>query len=204
MPRSTRIYPDGVPQHIYNRGNRRARIFQERADYLGFLAALAIAAERTTVRLLAFCVMPNHFHLLLWPDVGVQISSYMQLVMNIHIRDVQIRHQMRGTGHVYQGRHKNVPILTEHHLLVAARYVEGNALAAALVPRAQEWEWCSLNQAEHCSVLLAPWPVNRPSDWNDLVNEIPSDKSIKEIRKYARTAYKLGAFSMPRDAESRS
>lgn len=152
------------------------------------------------VRLLAFCLMPNHFHLLLWPEVGSEISTYMQLVMNVHIRDLQDRHQTRGTGHVYQGRHKNVPILTEHHLLVAARYVESNALAAALVERAQDWEWCSLNQADECAALVAPWPLSRPSNWVDLVNQITSDKSLKEIRKYARTAYKLGAFSMSRSA----
>jgi putative transposase len=200
MPRSQRIYPDGVPQHVYNRGNRRTRIFRDRADYLGFLAALTIAGERTMVRLLAFCIMPNHFHLLLWPEVGSEISAYMQLVMNIHIRDLQERHQTRGTGHVYQGRHKNVPILTEHHFLVAARYVESNALAAALVERAQDWEWCSLNQADGCAALVSPWPLSRPSNWVDLVNQITSDKSWKEIRKYARTAYKVGALSMNNSA----
>ena len=67
MPRARRCHPDGVPQHIVNRGNRKGRIFWEDADYWGFLGAMAAAAERTVVRLVAFCLFPNHWHLVLWP-----------------------------------------------------------------------------------------------------------------------------------------
>lgn len=107
MPRPPRFCPDGVPQHIVNRGNLRAPIFHESADYLGFLAALTDAVDRTTVRLLAFCLMPNRWHLVLWPVDGSEISAYMQVVMNAHIRDLQRRHGTAGTGHIYQGRYKN-------------------------------------------------------------------------------------------------
>ncbi len=107
MPRPPRVCPDGVPQHIVNRGNLRAPVFREPADYLGFLAALTDAVDRTTIRLLAYCLMPNHWHLVLWPVQGCEVPAYMQVLMNAHIRDLQRRHGTAGTGHIYQGRYKN-------------------------------------------------------------------------------------------------
>jgi putative transposase len=190
MPRPLRTYPGGIPQHVYNRGNRRARIFQDATDFLAFLAALAHAGERTTVRLLAFCLMPNHYHLLLLPHVGGEISTYIQLVMNKHISHLQTRHGTKGTGHIYGGRHQNVPILNERHFYIAARYVEGNALAAGLVERAEAWPWCSLSTADECARLVAPWPLPRPDNWIELVNQVPSKRHLREILDRARRARK--------------
>jgi putative transposase len=188
MPRPPRLYPDFVPQHVYNRGNRRARIFQSSQDYIDLLGALRRAGSHTGVRLHAFCLMPNHWHLVLWPDSGASISAYVQIAMNTHIRKLQARHGTSGTGHVYQGRHKNVAILTERHFCTAVRYVEANALAAALVQRAEEWPWSSLSQAEACSSLIAPWPVPRPANWIELVNKVPSKSCLKEMVRFARKA----------------
>ena len=172
MPRLPRYCPDNVPQHVVNRGDQRERIFRSPADYLGFVAAMTDAAERTVVRLLAFSLMPNHFHLVLWPVLGGEVSTYMQLLMNAHLRDVVPRHGTSGLGHVYQGRFKNFDILNERHFLNVCRYVEANALQAGLVSRAEEWPWCSLS----CSGpapginLLSEWPLRRPRDWFEQVN----------------------------------
>jgi len=92
-----------VPEHIINRGNYRSQIFRCAEDYVGFIGALTLAAERTVVRLLAFCLMPNHWHLVLWPVRGSEISAYMQIVMNDHIRDLVRRYGTAGAGHIYQG-----------------------------------------------------------------------------------------------------
>jgi putative transposase len=195
MPRPPRLYPDGVPQHVYNRGNKRARIFQSETDYRAFLAALRRAGRRTTVRLLAFCLMPNHWHLLLWPHAGIEISTYMQIAMNKHIYDLQEHHRTSGTGHVYQGRHQNVPVLTERHFYLAARYVEGNALAAGLVERAEDWPWSSLAPAREYSLRLAPWPLPRPENWVDLVNQVPDKAALKEMIRHARKARRKNAVT---------
>jgi REP-associated tyrosine transposase len=188
MPRPPRVCPDGVPQHVVNRGNLRAQIFRDGADYLGFLAAMTDAVDRTTVRLLAFCLMPNHFHLVLWPVHGQEVSAYMQLLMNAHIRDVQHRHGTAGTGHVYQGRYKNSPILTERHFINVCRYVEGNPLCAGLVAQAQQWEWSSLIRAGPVDDLniLSPWPVGRPRKWIDLVNRPLGNRELRELKKEMR------------------
>lgn len=181
MPRPPRYYPDHVPQHIVNRGNRKSRIFQSPEDYLGFVGALAVAAERTVVRLVAFCLLPNHWHLVLWPFNGHEISSYMQIVMNSHLRDLLARHNLNGLGHVYQGRHRNHPIYNDQHFLNVCRYVEANARRASLVPRAEEWSWSSLvcHGPDSDINLLSPWPVRRPANWIEQVN-VPTRLSRHE------------------------
>ena len=194
MPRPPRICPDGVPQHIVNRGNLRAPIFRESADYLGFLAALTDAVDRTTVRLLAFCLMPNHWHLVVWPVDGSQISAYMQVVMNAHIRDLQRRHGTAGTGHIYQGRYKNSAIVTDRYFLNVCRYVEANPMCAGLVRRAEDWEWSSLVRSGPLDDLniLSPWPVARPVNWRDAVNRPQSNRAIREIEKQIRRQRRSG------------
>ena len=183
-----------------NRGNRRSQIFRDALDYLGFLAALTDAADRTTVRLLAFCLMPNHWHLVLWPVRGQEISAYMQVLMNAHIRDLQRRHGTSGTGHVYQGRFKNSGILTDRHFLNVCRYIEANPVCAGLVERAEAWEWSSLvrdGPAEGINIL-SPWPIARPSTWLEDVNRPQGDRALREIkdqmRREGRTARALRAW----------
>jgi putative transposase len=172
MPRPPRIHPDRVPQHIVNRGNRKAQIFTSTADYLGFLAAMTDAAERTVVRVVAFCLMPNHWHLVLWPFKGAEISAYMQILMNAHLRDLMPRHGTRGLGHVYQGRYRNHLIQNGCHFLNVCRYVESNARRAGLSRRAEEWPWSSLSCTGPVPGinLLSPWPTPKPADWLDQVN----------------------------------
>ena len=166
------MHPDGVPQHIVNRGNRKTQIFFDAFDYLGFLGAMAEAAERTVVRLVAFCLMPNHWHLVLWPHTGAEISTYMQILMNAHLRDLLPRHGLSGHGHVYQGRYRNHLIRNQMHFLNVCRYVEANARRAQLCQRAELWPWSSLacsGPAPEIN-LLSGWPVAKPADWLDHVN----------------------------------
>lgn len=172
MARGKRFNPDGVPQHIVNRGNRKGIIFRCDADYIGFLGGMAAAAEKTVVRLVSFELMPNHFHLVLWPHKGAELSTYMQLLMNSHLRDLLPRHDLRGLGHVYQGRYRPHLIKNEFHFLNVCRYVESNALRAGLVARAELWPWSSLacSGPDPDINLLSPWPVVRPRDWIEQVN----------------------------------
>jgi putative transposase len=155
-----------------NRGNLRARIFHQAADYRGFLGAMAAAAEQTVVRVVVFNLMPNHFHLVLWPHAGSEISAYMQVLMNAHIRDIQRRHNTRGTGHIYQARFRPHPILTARQFYNVCAYVERNALTAGLVSRAEDWPWCSLTTRGPARGidLLSDWPLRRPKRWLDIVN----------------------------------
>jgi putative transposase len=172
MARRLRVLPDNVPQHIVNRGNKKAQIFRCDEDYIGFLGAMLDAGERTVVRVVAFCLMPNHWHLVLWPVKGSEISAYMQIVMNSHLRDLLQRHDLAGLGHVYQGRYRNAPVFNEQHFLNVCRYVEANPLRAKLVERAEQWRWSSMSWTgpEPDITLLSSWPIRKPRDWRDQVN----------------------------------
>jgi putative transposase len=172
MARRPRVLPDNVPQHIVNRGNKKAQIFRCDEDYIGFLAAMMDAAERTVVRLIAFCLMPNHWHLVLWPYRGSEIPAHMQILMNSHLRDLLPRHDLAGLGHVYQGRYRNFPVLNDQHFLNICRYVEANPVRAGLVERAEDWPWSSLSWSgpEPGINALSPWPIPKPRDWSDQVN----------------------------------
>jgi putative transposase len=178
MPRTGRQFLDGLPYHILNRGNRRQTIFCQPVDYDMFLTTICDALERVPLGILAYGIMPNHFHFVVLPKSGDEISAFMRWFMNAHIRRYHRFHELWGTGHLYQGRYKAFPIEPGHHLLTVLRYVEANPLAAGLVRRAEDWKWSSLNTPtdRYGRPLLTPSPTPRPADWLDIVNKrLPTD-----------------------------
>ena len=204
MPRRRRVYPDGLALHVINRGNKRARIFKEPADFDDFLEAMAAAIEQTAMRLLAFCLMTNHWHLVLWPRRPSDLSAFMQKLMNRHIRVYQKRHGTVGTGHIYQGRFKSVAIEDERQLLSVCRYVDANPVRAGLVDRAEAWPWCDLSSpaAPSGAPLLSEWPITRPTNWLELVNVPLGEDKLKPIRNAITRARQLTAI--PKIAETAS
>lgn len=198
MPRQRRVYPEGLAFHVFNRGNKRGRIFLGPADYDNFLDAMAKAAEQTEMRVLAFCLMTNHWHLVLWPRTAPDMSAYMQKLMNRHLRVYQRRHGTAGTGHVYQGRFKSVPIEDERQLLTVCRYVNANPVRAGLVDRAEAWPWSDISSpaARDGTPLVSEWPCPRPSDWLEIVNLPLGDDTLKPIRQAIRRARHLTAIDV--------
>jgi putative transposase len=171
MPRIRRVFPPGAAHHVLNRGNNRRTIFHKDGDYKAFLRLMAEAGEQVPVRLLHYCLMPNHFHLLVWPESSEALPAYMHGLMNAHVRQYHQHYQTCGTGHIYQGRYKNFPVQTGRHLLTVARYIEANALRAGLVSRAEDWRWSSLSPDTWIErPVLATGPVPLPPNWFDWVN----------------------------------
>jgi putative transposase len=171
MPYRPRIGAGGVVFHVLNRGVRRLRLFDRPADYNAFLAVFREAHRRIPIRCLAYCLMPNHFHLVLWPRTDTELSAFMAWLTATHSKRWHAHRQTAGTGHVYQGRYKAFPVFSDTHFLGVCRYVERNALRAGLVARAEDWPWSSLAQraGRRSLIPLAEWPVPRPPDWSDLV-----------------------------------
>ena len=170
--------------HVMNRGARRLRLFETDGDYQSFLACVIAALERVPLRLFAYCVMPNHFHLIVQPQRTAEISQFMQRVTSTHSRRWHRSRGSSGTGCVYQGRYRAVVVKKDAQFLAVCRYVERNALRAQLVSRAEEWPWSSLHQrCRNCyPVPLHPWPILQPLNWLDLVNQPESDADIRAIR----------------------
>jgi REP-associated tyrosine transposase len=174
MPRSRRLVPPGYALHVINRGNRRQRLFASHSDYDDFLALMRRAADRHPMRLLAYCLMPNHWHLVVWPTEPAALSAYMHWLTSAHVRQHRWRTQTIGEGHLYQGRYWSNVIIDELRLIAVCRYVEGNALAATLAPRAEDWPYGSLSGLAQNPdrPALAPWPTPKPANWVELVNTV--------------------------------
>src|SRR4029078_883694 len=142
MPRTARASVGGLCYHVLNRGNGQAEVFHKEADYAAFVDLMVEANERLPLRILGYVLMPNHFHLVLWPRGDGDLSRWMQWLLTAHVR--RYHRHYHGSGHVWQGRFKAFPIEQDEHLLTVLRYVERNPLRANLVERAEDWQWSSL------------------------------------------------------------
>ena len=135
MPRTARVAPGGIVFHVLNRGVARMQLFEKPGDYEAFDRVLNETLQAAAMRLLAYCLMPNHWHLLLWPEHDGDLAAFMQRLTITHVRRWQENRRYVGLGHVYQGRYKSFPVEEDEHFFAAARYVERNALCANLVLR---------------------------------------------------------------------
>jgi putative transposase len=196
MPRPLRTAPGGFVYHVLNRASGKRRIFDNDRDYLAFERVLAEVQERVPIRILAWCVMPNHWHLLLWPQQDAELSNYMRLVTLTHTQRVHAYRGSAGTGHLYQGRFKSFVVQNDAHFLTVSRYVEANALDASLVRRAEDWRWGSLWRTQRSKAdqppHIHPWPVTRPADWLAYVNQRAEAVELEELRGCARRGRPYG------------
>lgn len=197
MPRTARIAPAGVIFHVINRGVGRREIFAKDEDYAAFERVMAHARECEPLDLLAYCLMPNHWHMLLRPAKAGQLGRFMHRLTMTHTRRWQEHYHQVGVGHLYQSRFKSFPVQDDGHFRTVARYVERNALRARLVERAEAWPWSSLSRRAVAAVgrgmpadrpsaaalPLATWPVDEPSaDWLAWVNEPQTPAELDAIR----------------------
>jgi len=190
MPRTVRASRGGDCYHVLNRGNARGTVFHKDADYAAFLRLLQKAAERSPMRLLGYCLMPNHFHLLLWPLRDGDLSEYMKWLLTAHVR--RYHRHYHSSGHVWQGRFKGFPIEEDAHPLTVLRCVERNALRANLVERAELWPWCSLSPIAAGRPSIDVGPVPRPIGWLDFVNQPQTDVELKRLRDCLRRGRPFG------------
>src|SRR5437762_1476266 len=133
MPRRPRSPSDGQIYHVLNRGNCRMNLFHKDSDFAAFLKILEEACLRFKMRLLAYCLMHNHWHLVLWPRRGVDLSRFVAWVSSTHVRRWREHRGNVGQGHLYQGRFKSFIVQNDGHLLSVLRYVEANPLRAGMV-----------------------------------------------------------------------
>src|SRR5262249_17125018 len=122
MGRLPRAIDDGLVYHALNRGNNRVDVLAADDDREAFLVALGRTRERYPFRLFGYCLMSNHFHLLLRPGAGQTISRILQSLTVAHTWRYHRRH--RTSGHVWQGRFRSPVIQDDMHLLVVLRYIE--------------------------------------------------------------------------------
>jgi len=197
MGRALRESGGGVVYHVLNRRVLRLPLFEDAGDYCAFLRVLDEGLQREDApRLYAFCLMPNHWHLLVEPGKDGDLSRWMQWLTVTHTHRWHGHHGTAGTGPVYEGRFGSFPVEVDEHFLTVARYMERNPLRANLVARAQDWAWSSLGiggrravkpAAKRLRDRLSDWPVDSPRQWTRWVNQ-PQTEAEEEalLRSIAR------------------
>lgn len=204
MPRRPRRGTAGLVFHVMNRGARRLTLFNETRDYETFLDVLRQATERFDMRLLSYVAMPNHWHLVLWPARDEQLSGFMAWMTATHVRRWHLGHGSVGTGTLYQGRYKAVAVSDDASLFTVCRYVERNPVRAGLVARARDWKWSSAWDMAHGKApWLSAWPVDRPAQWDALVDsELPAAE-LRDLRRAIRRSRPFGSVEWRRETTQR-
>ncbi len=185
MPRRLRYASGGFVYHVLNRAVGRASLFDKEGDYTAFVTVLTEARDFVPMRLLAWCAMPNHWHLLLWPRADGDLSEYLRWLTVTHTQRWHAHHHTAGTGPLYQGRFKSFPVQEDEHYLQVCRYVERNALRANLVKQAEDWRWGSLWQRVQGTALptLTEGPVPLPAEWSSHVNQPQTEAELTRLRQ---------------------
>src|SRR5262245_9001932 len=203
MPRTARASLGDTCFHVLNRGNDRRRVFHKDADYRAFLKALGDACTAVPMRVLAYCLMPNHFHAVVWTHADGDLSRWLHWWLNAHVRRYQ-RHYHRS-GHLWQVRSKAFPIAHDEHLLTVLRYVERNGQRAGLVGRAEQWPWSSLRwwAGDRRPAYADAGPVRRPADWVAYVNEPLTPAELECVRLSVQRGAPYGSAAWVQEAAAR-
>ena len=182
MPRTARASRGNFLYHVLNRGNARQDVFHKDGDFEAFVNLMVQANQRLPMRVVGYCLMPNHFHLLLWPRKDGDLSRWMQWLLTSHVR--RYHRHYESSGHVWQGRFKAFPIQSDEHFATVLRYIERNPLRAGLVERSQDWEWSSLKPSRRSDPegLLSAGPFAKSRGWTRHVNGFETEGELAALR----------------------
>ena len=186
MARLNRVDVGGEIYHVLNRANGRVKIFSSVKEFEHFEQLLLEGVELTGMRILAYCIMPNHWHLVLHTKNDGDLSAFMRWITTTHVRQRRVITKSVGSGHLYQGTYKSFLVESDKHLVDLIRYVEQNPLRAKLVKKAEEWQWSSLFRRRRGlpqdKKLLASLPTKLPSNYLESVNTVLMPVKLQIIR----------------------
>ena len=186
MPRVGRVDVGGEIYHVINRANGRLQIFNTEADYQLFEQLLLETKEVTDMRILAYELMPNHWHLVLHPRNDGDLGLFMHKLSNAHTRKVHARTNTNGSGHLYQGRYKSFLVDSDNYLLAVVKYIERNAVRAEFVRLCEDWRWGSAWRRIRGTVeqkkLIDEMPIDLPDDYTKWINTADKPDDLHAIR----------------------
>lgn len=186
MPRNSRTDVGGEVYHVINRANGRMKIFNNDDDYLLFEKLLEETKELIGMRILAYVLMPNHWHLVLYPHKDGDMGLFMHRLSNAHTRKVHAITQTNGAGHLYQGRYKSFLVDSDSYFLALVKYVERNPVRSKLVERCEDWQWGSSRRRisgtkEEKKLIDAPiTPL--PHGYKQWINTNENEEALAVIR----------------------
>ena len=202
MPRIPRLVVPNYPHHVTQRGNRRQKTFFHTQDYLAYLELIAAAKPEVGCDIWAYCLMPNHVHLVIVPEHKNSLALLFKEAHRRYTRRINFREKWRG--HLWQERFHSF-VMDEQHLNATVRYVERNPVSAGLCEKPQDWRWSSvhahLDSNDDELVSVKPM-LERFPDWGDYLGDFQSNELLRNIRKHTRTGRPLGSESFIETLES--
>lgn len=183
MPRIARGFIDGFVYHVINRGNGGQTVFHENRDYQAFVDLVKRSKRVFGVKLFAYCLMPDHFHMIVLPGKAEHLSKWMQWIMTSYVRRY---HRDYGTnGHLWQGRFKSFIVQQDEHLITLMRYVEANPERAGLVNTSKEWYWSSHRETlgKRLRTVIDELPIELPKAWESCVHMMLTESDLQRIRE---------------------
>lgn len=201
MARGPRIDVGDYVYHCLNRANGRVRIFDGDGDYRDFEYLLNEMRESFDMRILAYVVMPNHWHLLAYPREDGDLAASFKWLGTSHATRHHARKETVGTGHLYQGRYKSFLVQEDHHLLTVLKYIERNPVRAGLVQKAEEWRWGSayrrIRGTPQEQKLLTDLPVDLPRNYKSWINAPEPSEELDTIRHAVNKGVSYGEVILP-------
>jgi putative transposase len=192
MPRLARFVLPGHPHHVTQRGNRCQQTFFSQSDYRRYAGYLAEACLQTDTAVWAWCLMPNHVHLILVPSTEKGLASAMAQTHRRYSRSINVREGW--SGHLWQSRFASF-VMDEPYLLACARYVELNPVRAGLAGRPDQWAWSSARAhlGGPDDGLVDPRPLlDRWPDWRAVIGAGLDEELRQAIRARERSGHPLG------------
>jgi len=202
MARIPRVVLPGIPHHVTQRGNRRQEVFFSPQDYQTYLDFIAEGCAEAQTHCWAYCLMPNHVHLILVPPDADGLRKTLSEAHRKYTRMINLRNQWRG--HLWQERFHSFP-MDEQHLYAAVRYVELNPVRAGLVVSAENWPWSSthahISGDNNLLVDVSPM-IERVGDWCSYLEQTDEVINVDTLRKHSRTGRPLGDEAFIQNAET--
>jgi putative transposase len=192
MPRSARLVVPSLPHHVTHRGNRKRQTFFADSDYRLYIKYLALACADTGTSVWAWCLMPNHVHLVLVPSSESGLAEVMRRTQARYARAINAREAL--TGSLWHARFASF-VMDERHLLACGRYVELNPVRARLAARPEDWQWSSARAHLRGAAdgLTDPAPLlERWPDWRQVLGSWEEDSAAAAIRARERSGLPLG------------
>ena len=184
MARLKRINKGGVVYHVLNRANGRLKIFKKPSDFEAFEQILSEAIVRFDMRLCGYCIMSNHWHLVLWPKEDGDLSAFMKWLTVTHSHRWHVAHGTKSCGHLYQGRFKSFPVQSGSYYRTLMQYIESNPLRSKLVGKPYDWQWgsCAIRHGAKKPFKISSGPVRLTKSWFEHVEDyVNIDKKIKSV-----------------------
>jgi len=196
MARIARVVVAGMPHHITQRGNRRQKTFFTDEDYAAYIDLMAQWCRNYDVDIWAYCLMPNHTHLIAVPGKRESLRLAIGEAHRRYTRRINFREGWRG--HLWQERFSSF-VMDERYLLACARYIENNPVRAKLAGKPEQWPWSSagahVSGENDALVSVEPLLSIIDGDWRDFLTEAISSGEHADIRKHEKTGRPLGSVS---------